>query len=231
MKTIGKLCRANDEKEWICSSAYYIAESIKRNLKNQQKFNIAVSGGNTPGKVFIELVENEYLSDHEWTQVSFYWVDERVVPKESAESNFGNAYKILKSLPSDFHPMYDPEKGLDKSVKGYNGLLKNFPQTNGFPVFDLIVLGIGNDGHTASLFPHTKALEDKQNWVIINDVHQLNTKRITLTFPVIKNARDLLILMNGNEKLHILKEIISGNTHYPIEEVLYSSNNKTWLYY
>lgn len=231
MKAIGKLIKADIEEEWLNLSTTYFVDAIKAGILNKGFFNVAISGGSTPLKVFAEFANGSYLSHDDWTRVSFYWVDERTVPADHPDSNYGNAHRILKNLPSFFYPMYNYEKGVDKSVEAYHKLLERLPVKNGMPCFDLILLGMGNDGHTASLFPGTKGLDETRRWVISNEVPQLSTTRISLSFPVLHHAKELLILMNGKEKLDILKEVISGSTSYPISKALDGENEKTWIFY
>lgn len=231
MKAIGKLIKADHADEWLTLSAKCFVDIVKSCLSKNDFVNVAISGGSTPLKIFADLAEGNYMQGDDWKRVSFYWVDERTVSADHPDSNYGNACRILKNLPSSFFLMYDHEKGVEDSVSEYNKLLERLPEKNGVPSFDLILLGMGNDGHTASLFPGTKGLDETRRWVIANEVPQLSTTRISLSFPVLHHAKELLILMNGQEKLDILKEVISGVTSYPISKALDGENEKTWIFY
>jgi len=180
--------------------------------------------------VFEELIQNQYLNNEIWKKVNFFWVDERIIPINHPESNFSNATKFLSQIPANFFQMYDEKLGIEASIANYNKSLNLVPKKNGFPHFDLILLGMGDDGHTASLFPNTKGLLETKSFVICNEVPQLNTSRITLTFPVIKNSDEIFILINGG-KIKLLHEIIDQKTNYPIEKLFEDGTNKTWLYH
>ncbi len=231
MRFIGNFIAGENEKEWIKFTCQRITETIKEKLKTFDYFNLAISGGNTPKLIFEELISNEYLSQSEWTKVSFFWVDERIVAIESEDSNYGNAMNYLSKLPSKFFQMYDESIGIELSIEKYEEKLKEIKFENQFPKFDLIILGMGDDGHTASLFPKSKGLEESKKWICLNYVEKLDSNRLTLTFPVIKNAEEILILFNGNDKKAIINDIILGVGDYPIEKILDSKTPKTWLYF
>lgn len=231
MRTLGNFIAADDATEWTAICCQRIALAIKNKLSHKKNFYLAISGGNTPKVLFEELIRGNYLNPELWQQVHFFWVDERIVPHSSDQSNFGNAMRFLKQLPATFYPMYREELGLDESLEVYEDELQAVPHLNNLPNFDLILLGMGDDGHTASLFPGSAGLEETQKEVFVNEIPSLQTSRITLSFPVLQNANEVFILLNGAVKMKIMQEILEKQTNYPIERIFAGKNSKTWIYY
>jgi 6-phosphogluconolactonase len=166
-----------------------------------------------------------------WEKVDVFWVDERLVERSNLESNAGNALKILGKLSSRFFPMFDADLGENRSLELYVDHLMTIDLINGIPSFDLILLGMGEDGHTASLFPSTEGLNELDEHVIIHDVPQLCKPRMTLTFPVLKQAQQIIILFHGEKKIKILNDLILNKGEYPIAKLLDTSANKIWTFY
>lgn len=181
------------------------------------RFAVALSGGSTPRSLFNLLATEEFRTRIDWNKVYFFFGDERDVPPDADESNFRMANETL-FLPlgideSNIFRWKTELNNADKTVSEYQRALIDFFDLNGtdeFPVFDLILLGIGPDGHTASLFPYTEALHETAKTVTKNWVEKLRTWRFTLTFPTINNASKLLFLASGDEKADILKKILEG---------------------
>lgn len=175
--------------------------------------NVALSGGSTPQQLFKQLAD-EYANLIPWKNINLYWVDERCVPPTDSESNFGMTYDTL--LNKSFIPAENIHriKGEDipkNEVERYKELLwKNLPVKNGFPVFDIILLGMGDDGHTASIFPNNLELLHSE-YSVAQAMHPLSgQKRITLTGKTICNAEKILFLICGISKAHVLKQIINN---------------------
>jgi 6-phosphogluconolactonase len=176
--------------------------------------SVALSGGSTPKRMGELFVEEPYISQMPWPSIEFFWGDERTVPLESDESNAGVAMRTVFNQvpdnPTRVHPWQtdiDPET----AAANYQALLGELlPVENGVPRFDLILLGMGDDGHTASLFPHTAGLQERERWAIANPVSQLDTTRLTLTEPVINNARMVVFLIAGANKAERLADVIDG---------------------
>ncbi len=160
-------------------------------------------------------------------------VDERNVPTSNSSSNFGNIEKVfLRDVNSSNYSMINENYSIEDCAINYEKLLcSKIPLgENNLPIFDLILLGIGDDGHTASLFPGTKGLNESKKAVIKNSVPQLSTERITLTYPVLLNASKIIILAKGVIKSQILKEIKIGNgDHYPITKIINSNVDTTCI--
>mgnify|MGYP000197279590 CR=1 FL=1 len=215
------------KEDFNIEAANFISDRIK-SFENKP-VHIALSGGNTPLPILELLKEKEI----KWDLISFFMVDERCVPLDSDRSNFNNIYKIFFShITSKSYSMVHEKGDYKMNAIQYEELIKTkVPiSSNGVPKFDLVLLGMGDDGHTASLFPETEALLEKSKSVVYNEVPQLNSERITLTYPVLFNAEEILVLAKGKKKLQIIDEIHNGKeTGFPIEKITNIVENLKWL--
>lgn len=211
------------EKEFDSFSAEFIYNTLNTLSENKKNISIALSGGSTPLPILSILKEYKL----NWEYFNFFIVDERNVSISSSSSNYGNIEKVFfRYLNSSNHSMINDNLSIEKCVVIYEKLLcSKIPLgENNLPIFDLLLLGFGDDGHTASLFPGTKGLNESKKGVMKNSVPQLNTERITLTYPVILNASKIIILAKGSAKDEILKEIKMGKgEHYPIARIINSN--------
>jgi 6-phosphogluconolactonase len=176
---------------------------------------IAISGGNTPRPMFELLATEPYLSKMPWDKMQLFWVDERCVPPDHPYSNYRMTREaMLDKVPLPQQQVFRMEGELDpqQAADNYQAILQQrFKIEPGqFPVFDAILLGMGDDGHTASLFPHTAALHEQTLTVVANHVPQKDTWRITLTLPVLLAGRDVSFLIEGSDKAEVLKEVLLG---------------------
>ncbi|MBN2000174.1 6-phosphogluconolactonase [candidate division KSB1 bacterium] len=198
----------------LASDAATLFVRLMQNCLEQKGcFNVALSGGSTPGMLYRELVKSYSLE--QWNRVNFFWSDERYVPQNSPSSNAGTAIEqFLKPLKVPLENIYavrtelEPDKAAvlyEKSICDHISLESQIPK------FDLILLGLGMDGHTASLFPNTNALKEKSRLVVENRVDVLNMWRITFTFSLINNAENVLFLVSGREKAQTVKKVIKDN--------------------
>jgi len=180
-------------------------------LNYREKLYIALSGGSTPILMF-EIIEKEYNKSLAWEKLHFFWVDERCVVSSDAESNYGNAYKTLFSKVSipheNLHPIHGDEDPLKEVVRYTGEILSNVPCVNSFPAFDFVLLGMGNDGHTASIFPGQMNLFETSTVCSISQHPQTHQKRITLTGKVINNASEIIFLVTGANKAYKVKSVI-----------------------
>lgn len=179
----------------------------------QRQFNVALAGGTTPRRVYELLASDEFRNQVNWQLVHLFFGDERTVAPNDPESNYGMARDALisrASIPeSNVHPI--PSLGdPDENARDYERELKLHFQDTPWPQFDLVLLGMGEDGHTASLFPGTAATGETRAWVVANWVERLNESRITLTAPAINSALNILFLVTGEKKATRLAEVISG---------------------
>ena len=190
-------------------------------IKNKGYFTAALSGGNTPVPFFKKLSEQK--NNFNWDKTFIFQVDERYVPSDHPDSN----YKMIKENFLD--KINIPEKNIfpvntDLSLKDctsdYENQINVFFKKEAFPYFDLILLGIGTDGHTASLFPGNKILNENKKITTSVEDKNINHKRITLTYPIINNSKKIIFLATGKNKAQIIKKIIQDkNINYPASRI------------
>lgn len=189
-------------------------------------FRVALSGGGTPKHVYPLLLDPERRNAVDWSRVEFFWGDERAVPPDHPESNFGVAYGMLISqLPGvrqdRIHRMPAEAEDLDGAALSYESELRlAFGARGGEPpAFDLIWLGMGPDGHTASLFPGSAALHETERWVVGNWAPSQESWRMTFTFPIINAGRDVIFVVTGADKAEAIRAIRSGGSDLPAARV------------
>jgi len=192
-------------------------------------FHVALAGGSTPRNFYKKLAQQSVVDEHCWHKTHIYFGDERCVPQDHSDSNYRMAKETLLSavplLPEHVHAMFSADFSVEQNVARYETLLHDtLPQdVNDCPVFDLVLLGMGEDGHTASLFPDTEILHESVKSVAAQFVQKLNVWRISLTFPTINAANHVAVLVAGDAKAKILADILSAEknavTRYPIQQV------------
>jgi 6-phosphogluconolactonase len=193
------------------------------------QFTIALSGGSTPKRLYQLLAETPFREQVAWDKVEFFWGDERSVPPDHNDSNYHMASEaMLRKLPvpaTHIHRMEAERTDRDAAARDYEAALARVFKTSvggELPAFDLILLGMGPDGHTASLFPHTTALKERSRWVVVNYVPKFATDRVTFTVPVLNRAREVLFLIAGADKAAPLHEVLEGppnSDEYPSQFV------------
>lgn len=208
---------AKDKAELNRIAAKKFIEIATTAVNKNGRFAVALSGGSSPRALY-SLLSASFREAVDWNKVFFFLGDERDVPPDSDESNFRMADETL------FVPLNVSERnvfrwktelnGPDETVNNYKRSLTEFfgLKSGDFPTFDLILLGMGPDGHTASLFPNTEALNETNETVTKNWVEKLNTWRFTFTFPTINAAKNVMFLAAGDEKADVLKEVLEGPT-------------------
>lgn len=218
--------------EFDLAVAQKILARIGQTLQDAAACHLVLTGGSTPRGIYSQLASQKH-EPIDWQRVHFYWGDERVVPPEHADSNFRMAKEaLLDHLPipqENIHRMRG-ESEPEQAAQEYAEMLgEHFANT--LPVFDLILLGVGGDGHTASLFPGTSAVAEKQDWVTPVFVPKLKAWRVTLTLPVIKHAKEILFLISGSSKADIVQQILSlkkPTPQLPASLVQPESGNLIW---
>jgi 6-phosphogluconolactonase len=171
-------------------------------------FTVALAGGSTPKRLYELLAAEPYVGRVRWKDVELFFGDERAVPPEHPDSNYGMAKRaLLDHVPVTAHRMAAEHD----DARGYARLLSEriAERRDGVPVLDLVLLGMGEDGHTASLFPGTAALAEHTRWVVMNDVPQLHTRRMTLTYPILNAAERVWVLCAGAGKRAMVAECLA----------------------
>jgi 6-phosphogluconolactonase len=198
-------------EELSAAAAREFAARAEEAIEERGRFAVVLAGGSTPETMYGILARN-YIGRMDWSRVYVFFGDERSVPPDHEDSNLKMASEVLLDhvLVGNVHRMRG-ELPPDEAAEAYEEELREFFQTEDVPRFDLILLGIGADGHTASLFPGTPALEVHDRWVLANPVPRLDTTRITLTVPVINAARAVIFLVEGEDKAEALREILEGD--------------------
>ncbi|HLM77524.1 MAG TPA: 6-phosphogluconolactonase [Rubrobacteraceae bacterium] len=189
------------------AAAEVFAKETARSIRETGRFAVALAGGSTPKRTY-ELLATEYgEKDLDWGKVHIFFGDERTVPPNHEDSNYLMAHEVLLShiRVGSTHRMRGELDSWEAAALYEEELVGFF---GGPPRFDLILLGIGEDGHTASLFPRTPALGARDRWVVENRVEKLGTLRLTLTVPAINAARKVIFLVAGEGKAEALKEIL-----------------------
>jgi len=202
-------------------------------VRERGLFSVALSGGNTPRAVYAVLAsEHKQLP---WDRIHVFFGDERHVPPDDPDSNFRMASEsLLSNVPIPEKNVHRIRAELDAPAAAmeYDRELREFFHSTGhdWPRFDMILLGLGDDGHTASLFPGSKALTESSGWVTANWVEKLQTFRITLTFPVINHAAEVLFLVSGPGKAQVLSDVLKpGAKKYPAQGVQPEDGRLLWL--
>ena len=213
-------------------AAERIVAAADEAIRLSGRFSIALAGGSTPKALFELLAGDAYRDRIDWPNVHVYFGDERTVPPDHKDSNFRMASEtLLSKLPipqTNVHRMrgeIDPEE----AAKEYGQLLKDHFSDGGI---DLILLGMGDDGHTASLFPGTPALREAKHRAVANPVPKLNTTRITMSAPFINRAREVLLTVTGANKAARLAEVLEGPRdpeRLPVQLIAPSNGKLAWL--
>lgn len=206
--------------------------AAQRTLGDCERFSVALAGGSTP-KAMYQLLAGTYRDRVEWSRVDVFFGDERCVPPDHKDSNYKMAREALLDhvpLGADRVHRIAGERNPPEAAAAYQEILKRVLGSHGIPHIDLVLLGMGPDGHTASLFPGTTALEEKQALVTATWVEKLNTWRVTLTAPALNAAVEVVVMAGGAEKVDNLKVALEGpDGSVPIQLVKPSSGQMTWL--
>ena len=219
------------------AAADRFVEQAQSAVAARGRFTVALSGGSTPRGLFQDLAATK-RDALPWDKMYFFWGDERHVPPDHPESNYGMAQEsLLSKVPvpaaNIFRiPAEDPDAS--RAAASYEATLRSFFQlaAGQLPRFDLILLGMGPDGHTASLFPQTKALAEQSHLVVANWVEKFHTDRITLTAPVLNAAREVEFLVAGHDKVEALREVLEGSAApeiYPSKLVKPTDGKLVWM--
>lgn len=199
------------------AAAVRFTELARERAQQGKVFTSALSGGSTP-RTFLETLANPEFSQRiQWESVHLFQVDERCVPPDHLQSNYrmihGTLLRPVPSAADNFHRMKAELADRDSASAEYEAEIRSVfaPPEGRLPRFDLIFLGLGSDGHTASLFPGSAALDESARWVCPNFVEKLQMHRITLTYPVLNAASEVVFLVSGAGKAEILQQVLDGS--------------------
>lgn len=217
-------------------AAQYVVRIATESIATHGRFTIALSGGTTPRKLYGLLGTEPYLSQIDWILVHIFWSDERCVPPDNEESNYHLAHEVLLSkipIPApQVHRMPAEMSNRNTASQEYADEMRRVFGTNDIPNFDLIQLGMGPEGHTASLFPHQASLHEQQRLVMPVSVPKPPPDRLTFTPPLLNAARNVLFLLTGSDKadaLHAVLENPYNPDEYPAQIVRPSDGEVTWM--
>lgn len=223
-----------DAKELAEHAAKSFVKHSKYAIAKRGRFAVALSGGSTPRAIFAVLSAEPFKSEVEWSKVHIFWGDERNVPPDHNDSNYRMAKETLLdhvAIPAENVHRMEGELDAAEAAANYMAGIDTFFGDEP-PHFDLIHLGMGDDGHTASLFPGTTALGATDATVVSNFVEKFNTNRITFTAPLINAARAVEFFVTGANKVDPLFEVLKGTRHhelYPSQLISPSNGTLTWL--
>jgi 6-phosphogluconolactonase len=217
-------------------AAEYIMRIAKETIDLNGRFTIALTGGTTPGEAYSLLGREPIRSQIDWQRVHIFWGDERCVQHTSSESNFYLAQEILfnkVAIPnSQIHPIPADQSDHDAASQAYAIEMQRVFGTNEIPIFDLIHLGMGPEGHTVSLFPHQKSLHEKHRLVMPVTVPKPPPDRLTFTPPLLNAAKNILFTVTGSEKADALHAVLEGEyqpDEYPAQIVRPTNGEVVWM--
>jgi len=204
-----------DSPSFIDGAADFIADLAAKSIAEHGRFTIALSGGGTPRPIYARLATADYRDRIDWSQVHIFFGDERCVPPDDVRSNYRMVRVALldhaqRPLPPGNLHRIQGEIDPAQAALIYEQELQSLFRTSAFPTFDLICLGLGDNGHTASLFPGTAALRDQVRWVVPQYVEVMATWRVTFTAPLINAARHIAFLAEGAGKAEMLWRVLEG---------------------
>jgi 6-phosphogluconolactonase len=229
--------RLTTPQDLFQAAAEEVVRAATDAVAQRGRFTIALSGGSTPRNLYTLIAANASAT-LPWDKMFFFWGDERHVPPESPDSNYRMARESLLSKvpipPANIFPVPTENPDAAQVAERYEQTLRSFfaAAPGEFPRFDLILLGMGPDGHTASLFPETAALQEKSRLVVANWVEKLGGSRITFTLPLLNSARCVAFLVSGTDKAAALHEVLEGNApadKYPSRLVQPSDGKLIWF--
>lgn len=211
------ILRLADAEEVSAAAAREFVRCARTALAARGRFMVALAGGSTPRRSYERLGEEPLRDQLDWRGVDFFWSDERAVPPDHRDSNYRMACEaLLNGLAIEarrIHRMQGERGDLDAAAREYEAELARAFGTapeGEPPALDLVILGMGADGHTASLFPNTAALHETTRWVVSNHVPRLAAQRLTLTAPILNRAARVVFLVTGAEKAEALADVIEG---------------------
>ena len=227
-----------DNYEALCGKVTQeILDLSNKKITLRNQFSIVLSGGSTPKGIYQCMASPSFRNKFRWDKIHFFWGDERWVPPEDQRSNYRMVSEALLTKvnipPENIHPIQTKDYNLQTSVNKYEEIIKNFfkLKKDELPVFDLILLGIGQDGHTSSLFPGNPVLLVKDHLVASASQKGIPEKRITLTYPAINHAGMIYFLISGLDKADIVAEVLENRNggKLPAKEIKPTQGDISWF--
>jgi len=215
------------------AAEHFVARSIEA-VERRGLFTVALSAGSTPSILYQLLADQSepFRDQIPWSNIHFFWSDERHVPPDHPESNYRMANEALLShVPvseNNVHRVLSENPDASAAAEAYESTLWALAHDD-LPRLDLILLGLGTDGHTASIFPGSEVLHETRRLVAAPWVEKLKTYRITMTLPLLNNGASVVFLVSGKEKAQIVKEVLEGPKKYPAQEVRLANGELLWL--
>ena len=234
-----QVCIYDNMEELSRAAAGWFVQWAHDAIARSDRFTVALAGGSTPKRLYQLLADSPYRQQIDWPKLEIFWNDERAVPPDHPESNYKMAWDALLSrVPVEWsrvHRMPAETADADRAAIGYQHEIAaafSMSADGPPPSLDLVLLGIGEDGHTASLFPYTEALQEDRRWVVANPIPQRSMYRLTMTLPILNQARQVVFLVTGAGKAAVLNEILEGPLdpqRLPSQAVQPTDGQLSWL--
>lgn len=226
-----------DPSALVIAAAEKFVQITNDAATKQGVFFVALAGGNTPRELYVLLAQENWRTLVPWEKAHIFFGDERCVPPEHSDSNYRMAREALIEkidIPEgNVHRMVGEKEPHEAAAAYEQEIVRNFAACGIEPPrFDLMLLGLGNDGHTASLFPETSALHEKEKLVTANYVEKFKSYRLTMTLPLLNNSRNVFFLVSGESKAAIVRDIFQNRNrsqHYPAELIRPVDGQLLWL--
>lgn len=232
-KTANEVRVFDDVAGLVRATADEIVAIARDAVDARGRFAWALAGGSTPRDVYRLLASDPYRERIPWSMIHCFWGDERHVPPDHPDSNFRMAREaMLDAVPlpaGNIHRVPAEEPDAQRAAAEYESALREFFPAEDWPVFDLIQLGLGKEGHTASLFPGGTALHERERWVAAPWVEAQNTFRVTFTPPVLNHARRAMFLVAGDEKAAALHAVLEGARDPDLYPAQIVEGNRLWM--
>lgn len=212
----------NSEELARAAAEYFVAQSPD---------TVALSGGSTP-KLMFQILADQFREELSWDRIQFFWSDERHVPPDHPESNYRMADEALLShvpvAATNVHRVRGENPNAADAAREYEQTIRDVTKQS-LPRLDLIFLGLGTDGHTASIFPSSEVLRETERLVAAPYVEKFKSYRITMTLPLLNNSPSVVFLVSGTEKAQIVKEVLEGGNKYPAQAVKPTQGELIWM--
>ena len=225
---------SNTKNDLVTNFAEWLVAEINKVLATSSRCTIALSGGSTPIDLFKLLVSHQYKNKIDWTKLHIFWGDERDVPFTDNLNNAKNAYDTLLNhvnIPANQIHIMDTSLPADEAAAAYETILNSYFD-NQLTSFDIVMLGMGDDGHTLSLFPGTVAVTEDTKWAMAFYLEAQHMNRITLTAPIVNKAAAVCFLAAGKGKATILKQVLQGDyqpIQYPSQKIKPTNGELHWF--